>query len=852
MGDSITLLTCASPLVLVKTWQADGTIADYDDTKHYQVREVDLKSIDDLSAVLARVERHQNMCAIRGKFVGAKVAAARVPPEKVGMYVRQNVLFDDVPRHWMAIDVDKYQPLTCDALASPQEAIEEFISCNLPNEFHEASYHWQLSNSFGHPSKTGELRAHLWFWLSQPKASAELKPWAKAIGNVDSALYQQIQAHFTGLPRMEVGVVDPIQLRSGFVRKARQEVDLIITDEMLARVRSYDPTHAIDLPDPTEKPGLIGDFCRRFNIDEVLSIFLLDHFEPVTDRRVTWLHGGGTPEGCFITPDRHYLVNIHNTDPADNRAQNAFDLCRIHLFGDLDDPTADDAWTWEIDVTKRPSYQAMVNLAKVELAKAQQDELYSAVAQHRQAIESANDERSLREQVAKAIAEDDVIQDLDREGLAKALQSRLHVVTGVKPGIAIVRDMIAPAVQAGGWRDVDNDGNPLGTIGNVNALINRLNVKVRYNVISKSDEILIPGAAWSLDNGDSAALAMIFSECVRHRLPVSISILRSYITAVADRNPYNPILTWIQSQPWDGKSRVDEWVATLESPMDVALKKVIMLKWAIYCVAILASPKPVMGRGVLVTSGEQYKGKTRWLKSHLPPELQDYIKDGHLLQPSNKDSVLTALGHWIVELGELDATFKRSDIAALKAFLTLDRDQIRKPFAAADSKFMRRTAFYGSVNDEEFLGDLTGNTRFWTVPLTRAVWDHGIDMQQFWAEILVMWEAGAEHFLSDAEMQDLANHNERHVAWASAAEKAATYFDWSEPTDSWVWLSASQIGDLIGLHNLATGDLRAVSARIRKLNGNLHKRTSQARFLAVPSKPAADSNSYPDFGGADA
>jgi putative DNA primase/helicase len=72
--------------------------------------------------------------------------------------------------------------------------------------------------------------------------------------------------------------------------------------------------------------------------------------------------------------------------------------------------------------------------------------------------------------------------------------------------------------------------------------------------------------------------------------------------------------------------------------------------------------------------------------------------EGQTLNPAEKDSVLTAVSHWIVELGELDATFKKADIAQLKAFVTKTSDKVRRPYALKDSSFPRRTVFAGTVN----------------------------------------------------------------------------------------------------------------------------------------------------------
>ncbi len=68
--------------------------------------------------------------------------------------------------------------------------------------------------------------------------------------------------------------------------------------------------------------------------------------------------------------------------------------------------------------------------------------------------------------------------------------------------------------------------------------------------------------------------------------------------------------------------------------------------------------------------------------------------EGATLNPSDKDSVKRAVSHWIVELGEIESTFKKSDIDQLKAFVTARTDELRLPYDRAFTTYQRRAAFY--------------------------------------------------------------------------------------------------------------------------------------------------------------
>lgn len=218
MSDTLAILQ-HSTNPLAKTWKADGTISPYGDAKYFTLTERTVADLVGLSALLTKIEKHPKACVIRGRYVGDVVAAERDGADYQAGKVRRALdYFDDQPMHAILIDVDKFEPLCADALTEPLAAIDEFIFTMLPEAFRGAGYHWQLSNSAGHESKGTELRAHLWFWLEQPRTSSQLKTWAKATGlKADLALFNPVQVHYTALPIFEEGQSDPYPARSGYV-----------------------------------------------------------------------------------------------------------------------------------------------------------------------------------------------------------------------------------------------------------------------------------------------------------------------------------------------------------------------------------------------------------------------------------------------------------------------------------------------------------------------------------------------------------------------------------------------------------------------------------------------------------
>lgn len=380
-------------------------------------------------------------------------------------------------------------------------------------------------------------------------------------------------------------------------------------------------------------------------------------------------------------------------------------------------------------------------------------------------------------------------------------------------------------------------GKPLQHIDNLREICRRLGVVIRYNLIKKDEEILIPGQAFTVDNRANASLAWLQSEC--SLFDFQTGKLGDFVTYLADQNTYNPVAKWVESTPWDGVSRVSDFYATVTAkgedsdPSIQSLKETLIKRWMISAIAAAYSPTGISAAGVLVFQGGQYLGKTKWFKSLVPQEL-DLVKDGMLLRPDNKDSVKQIVSYWLVELGELDSTFRKADIAALKAFITKDSDELRLAYARKESQFARRTVFFGSVNPREFLNDNTGNRRYWTVECEHIDHSHTLDMQQVWAEFLAMWRGGEGCYLTPDEMQLLNAHNESFQAIEPVEERLLAKLDWDAPSSLWRWEQASVVLNEVGFDHPTKQDAMAAAQLIRKNNEGQHKRSNGRSLLLCP------------------
>lgn len=417
----------------------------------------------------------------------------------------------------------------------------------------------------------------------------------------------------------------------------------------------------------------------------------------------------------------------------------------------------------------------------------------------------------------------DLAQEKGPEAVRQALQS--------KP-IRRSVDYISPLPHA------KSGGKPMSTVQNLEEICNRLGATVRYNIITRKYEISVPGVESVSDIYENAAYGVLVSECARFNFPTDK--LDHFLTVMAGKNAYNPVTEWILSKNWDGISRKQEFFDTVQAAND-PLKEVLMSRWMLQAIGGAFEPTGVAAQGILVFQGAQDLGKTSWLLSLLPPEMRRLAKDGVILRLDDKDSILQCICYWLVELGELEATFKKSDVAQLKAFITSNRDVVRAPYGKNANEYPRRTVFFASVNPQEFLSDTTGNRRFWTIQCEAVNWNHDLEMQQVWREFYEDYRAGESWHLTSSEKEMLNDGNTIFESGDPVQDRIGAAYDWSRMSEAKEWKTATDICMEAGIKNPTKPDINKAAAFVRKMNGGMQdKKRTGLLLLVPPSAPLPD------------
>ena len=341
----------------------------------------------------------------------------------------------------------------------------------------------------------------------------------------------------------------------------------------------------------------------------------------------------------------------------------------------------------------------------------------------------------------------------------------------------------------------DKNPRPLDTTRNLKHLLDYFSITVRWNMMKRIREVNIPGVKLYQEEAENQSLTYITNLAVVNEF--SVRRIDKHLDQLAWDNIYHPVRDWILSEPLVDYSQFDQFIKILKTTDD-DLSQLLLKRWLISAIGVLFNEGNFIAQGVLVLHGTGGWRKSTFIAMLAPQEL-NAIKKGAELDTSSKDNLIRLAGYWIAELGELGGTINKSDANKLKSHITNDLDEARRPFAAKDSKMVRRTIYAGTVNEENFLVDETGNRRWWAISLTESIDTDAIEklnMQQIWRAAYELYVTGERAYLNDEEISQLNKSNEKHEYLSPFDEKLDAYFNWDNLP--YRWMNATQILEAIG------------------------------------------------------
>lgn len=378
---------------------------------------------------------------------------------------------------------------------------------------------------------------------------------------------------------------------------------------------------------------------------------------------------------------------------------------------------------------------------------------------------------------------------------------------------------------------VDQKGNikPQPTIQNLKRMLDFYGIEIKENLMTHKIDVVFKGKTVTEGKHENYMLGLMENMSVVNGLMIGKDRMSSFITAIGHENAYHPVRDYLAKLKWDGVDRFDYVLNSLPTkasyPED--MKRVLVKSWFVSCVSAVMEEQ-YRGRGVLVLQGPQSIGKTSWFKNFVPNVR--WFEEGLSLDPSNKDSIELAMSCWIGELGELEGIFKRSDNASLKAFLTKQVDNIRFAYERRSESYQRRTVFCGSVNQQVFLTDPTGASRFWTIPVVSKLSPGPVvDINQWWAQVLAWYMAGEKWWLDPETECRLEHINSEHSESDPFEELLHSHYDFNAKLVR--VMTATEVLIEIGYGKTTKGDVNRMADALRKRTRTGFKRNKVKGFL---------------------
>ena len=638
--------------------------------------------------------------------------------------------------------------------------------------------------------------------------------------------------------------------------------------------------------DPLGKTGIVGAFCRAYTIYDAIEKFDLPYVRcaGMSDRYTYTL--GSTAAGAVIYGDGRWLYSNHATDPAGGHLCNAFDLVRVHKFGDLDA----DARTTE--ATRLPSYLRMVELAAG-------DELVRRVQIEAQMESAAADFADMGETV-------DGSKNAPTTDKTDTYRADLAVPPPENAGDSPDLDLSSssPDEDDDAWKNELTTDKKTGaiepTLNNACIILSRAPAfRDRLSFCEMGEQIYVTrpmpwrrkikrhdpeaerrmmGEGWTVNTRAAAAGGFVPEEYhgpprmngrvwdeqdrielykTFERLGWTVNqkrngALDNALINAAQEHTCDPIRDYLCSLEWDGIERLDELFIYWLGAEDCELNRVVTRLWMMGAVDRVMRPGCQFD-SVLVFCGEQGIGKTSMLRT-LAGEYFTNAVDATSMEKSTAELLQ---GKWIVELGELDSV-KKSSATAFKNFISSTSDHYRKAYATDAESHPRQCVFAGTTNESSFLRDDTGERRYWIMPCAgqegmAEVGKKGTlpgfadVVDQVWAEAVVRWRermaekrrgneplgsVNAYLYLTDPALErEMEQRRAGFKLVDTVREDIEEYLDRGRP-DNWEQMSAEAREDFfrgVWIGDPATCNYQIESVTLKEIRTELyHERPEDA------------------------
>jgi len=474
--------------------------------------------------------------------------------------------------------------------------------------------------------------------------------------------------------------------------------------------------------DPEEKKGIIGVFCRAYTIEEVIEKYLGEVYKPTDNGRFTYVKG--STSGGLVPYENKFVYSHHGTDPISGMLCNAFDLVRIHKFGDT-------------IASKKETEQLVLQDLKVKrlLAEERINSANFAFADNLQPVE---EDRT------------DWAKDLEVDSRGKYLSTAYNVNTILQQDPELRKKF-------------------------------KLNEFDQKRYLSKSVPwrlIIKPEPMKNIDySGVRNYIETIYGIAGNLKIDDSLAI-------EIEKNKFNPVKDYLKSVKWDGQNRIDHLLTEYFGVEETRYTREAMAVMLIGAISRIFNPGCKFDLMLVLVGRKEGTGKSTFIRKlgkdwfsdtfttvH-GKEAFEQIQGAWLIEMAELSGIrkaeVEAVKHFITKqvdqfrpaYGRVSETYKRQCVF----FGTTNDDKFLK-IQGDNRRFMPV-----AVKEDEATKD----------PLSDEL-DNEVD--QVWAEAMILYRQGVQPYLSK-EANELANKaRAQHVEVDERAGIIENYLDKLLPED---------------------------------------------------------------------
>lgn len=467
--------------------------------------------------------------------------------------------------------------------------------------------------------------------------------------------------------------------------------------------------------DPLEKPGVIGAFNRAFSIEAAIDEYLGEVYEK-TDISDRYTYTQGTTSAGLIVYDEIFAYSHHGSDAISEKLCNAFDLVRIHLFGDRDQEVDE-----KTPINKKPSYIEMRELA----------------------LKNKKVRRSVvEERIARASEDFEDVGQVPTED---------NDNTDANGDVEVNTDWLETL-------EVDKQGAIKNTIDNVVIILEHDKRLKGVIAIDEFRNNYVKRRAFKWNKRDNYLFGDADEAYIRRYLERKYGIvgqgkIRDGIEIIANDNIFHPVRDYFRTLEWDGVERIDTLLIDYMGAEDSDYVRAVIRKTLVAAVARVHEPGCKFDYMCMLQGPQGIKKSTFW--RILGGKWYNESFTFHMI--GKKDAIEQLQGSWINEVGELDG-MGRAEVNGVKNFLSVTKDEMRPAYGRFKVEYLRQGIFVGTFNDDTPLRDQTGGRRFWpvTVKGARKFKEFEKLVPQIWAEAYTLYMGGETLYL-DSELEEVAN-----------------------------------------------------------------------------------------------